>query len=47
MRNNKLVFVDAEFTCLHAGTTLVSIALVSLDGRELYIAVDDYDKTGY
>lgn len=42
---NELVFVDAEFTGLHAATTLVSIALVSLDGRELYLALNDYDRS--
>jgi adenylyl-sulfate kinase len=40
----KLVFIDAEYTGQHAHTTLVSVALVTLDGDELYVTLDDYDE---
>jgi DNA polymerase III epsilon subunit-like protein len=40
----KIVFVDAEYTGEHAYTTLVSIGLVTLDGDELYVTLDDYDR---
>lgn len=40
----KFVFFDTEFTGEHAFTTLVSIGLVTLDGEELYITLNDYDK---
>ncbi len=38
------VFVDAEVTGEHARTTLVSVALVALDGDSLYVTFDDYDR---
>jgi hypothetical protein len=38
----KLVFIDAEYTGEHAYTTLVSLGLVTLDGRELQINLHDY-----
>jgi hypothetical protein len=40
----KLVFLDAEYTGQHASTTLVSVGLVTLDGDELYVTLDDYDE---
>lgn len=40
----KMVFLDTEFTGEHAATTLVSIGIVGLDGRELYQAYNDYDE---
>lgn len=39
-----LVFIDAEYTGEHAYTTLVSLGLVTLDGRELYLTLNDYDR---
>jgi len=39
----KLVCIDAEYTGEHAFTTLVSLGLVGLDGRELYLTLNDYD----
>jgi DNA polymerase III epsilon subunit-like protein len=40
----RLVFIDAEYTGEHAYTTLVSLGLVSLDGQELYLTLNDYDN---
>lgn len=37
------VFFDTEFTGLHQKTTLVSIGLVSEDGRTFYAETKDYD----
>lgn len=39
----KLVFLDTEFTGEHARATLVSLGLVTLEGEELYLCLDDYD----
>lgn len=39
-----LVFIDAEYTGEHAYTTLVSLGLVALDGRSLYLTLNDYDR---
>lgn len=39
------VFIDTEFTGLHAYTTLISIGLVSWSGESLYLCLNDYDKT--
>ena len=41
----KYVFIDTEFTGEHAFTTLVSVGLVTLTGEQLYITLNDYDKT--
>ena len=40
----KIVFIDTEFTGEHAYTTLVSLGLVTLEGDELYMTLNDYDK---
>ncbi len=40
----KILFLDAEFTGVHARTTLVSLALVTLDGKACYLELDDYDR---
>lgn len=40
----ELVFIDAEYTGEHAHTTLVSLGLVALVGRELYLTLNDYDR---
>lgn len=40
-----LVFIDAEYTGEHAHTTLVSLGLVTVDGHELYLTLDDYDES--
>ncbi len=38
------IFFDTEFTGLHQGTTLISIGMITEDGRELYCELNDYDK---
>jgi len=38
------VFFDCEFTGLHQHTTLISIGLVSEDGRTFYAEANDYNK---
>lgn len=38
------IFFDTEFTGLHQKTTLVSIGLISEDGRTFYAELTDYDK---
>lgn len=40
-----LVFFDTEFTGLQQDTTLLSIGLVSEDGKQFYAEFTDYDKT--
>lgn len=39
------IFFDTEFTGLRKDTTLISMGLVSEDGKELYLEFTDYDKT--
>lgn len=39
------VFFDTEFTGLHKKTTLISIGLVSEDGRKFYAELIDYDES--
>ena len=39
------VYFDTEFTGLHKGTTLISIGLVSEDGKTFYGELTDYDKS--
>lgn len=38
------IFFDTEFTGLHKNTTLISIGLVSEDGRTFYAEFTDYDE---
>jgi hypothetical protein len=38
-----LIFLDSEFTGGHRGTTLISIGLISEDGRTFYAELLDYD----
>lgn len=38
------IFFDTEFTGLHKNTTLISIGLVSADGRTFYAELTDYDE---
>lgn len=38
----KIVFIDTEYTGEHALTTLVSIALVTLEGDTLHLTLNDY-----
>ncbi|MDZ4809885.1 MAG: 3'-5' exoribonuclease [Bacteroidota bacterium] len=38
------VFLDTEFTGLHQGTSLISLALVAESGEEFYGEFTDYDK---
>lgn len=44
LESDKLVFIDCEYTSTHAMTTLISIALVTLQGEELYLTLNDYDR---
>lgn len=37
------VFFDTEFTGLHKNTTLISVGLISEDGRMFYAELTDYD----
>lgn len=39
------IFFDTEFTGLHKNTTLISIGLVSENGKFFYAEFNDYDKT--
>lgn len=39
------LYFDTEFTGLHKDTTLISIGIVSEDGRSFYAELNDYDKT--
>lgn len=39
------LYFDTEFTGLHKDTTLISIGIVSEDGRSFYAELTDYDKT--
>ena len=38
-------FLDCEFTGLHKDTTLISIGIISEDGRKFYAELTDYDKS--
>lgn len=38
------LFFDTEFTGLHKNTTLISIGIVSEDGRKFYAELTDYDR---
>lgn len=39
------IFFDTEFTGLHQNATLISIGLISEDGKEFYAEFTDYDQT--
>jgi len=39
------VFFDTEFTGLHQNTSLISIGLISEDGKTFYAELRDYDKS--
>lgn len=39
------VYFDTEFTGLHQKTTLISIGLVSEDGKSFYAELTDYDQS--
>ena len=39
------IFFDTEFTGLHKNTTLISIGLISEDGKTFYAEFNDYDKS--
>jgi hypothetical protein len=41
----KNLFFDTEFTGLHKNTTLISIGIVSDDGRTFYAELNDYDQS--
>lgn len=41
----KMVFFDCEYTSLHAYATLISVGMVTLEGNELYVVLNDYDKS--
>jgi hypothetical protein len=38
------IYFDTEFTGLHKNTTLISIGLISEDGKTFYAEFTDYDK---
>ncbi len=40
----RTVFLDTEYTGEHQHTTLVSLALVSLEGDDFYVTLNDYDR---
>lgn len=40
-----LLFMDEEFTRLCKDTTLISLGIVSVDGRKFYAEFDDYDRS--
>jgi DNA polymerase III epsilon subunit-like protein len=40
----RVVFLDTEYTGEHAATTLISMGLVTLDGQELHLVYDDYER---
>jgi hypothetical protein len=39
------IFLDTEFTGLRADTTLISIGLISEDGKTFYAEFNDYDES--
>ena len=39
------IFFDTEFTGLHQNTTLISIGMISEDGRKFYAEFQDYDES--
>ena len=39
------IFFDTEFTGLHKDTTLISIGLISENGRQFYAELTDYDES--
>lgn len=39
------IFFDTEFTGLHKNTTLISIGLISEDGKTFYAELTDYDQS--
>lgn len=43
--NRTKLFLDTEFSGLHQDTKLISIGLVSEDGRKFYAEYNDYDES--
>lgn len=39
------IFFDTEFTGLHKDTTLISIGIISEDGRTFYAELNDFDES--
>lgn len=39
------LYFDTEFTGLHKNTTLISIGIISEDGKTFYAELNDYDKS--
>lgn len=39
------IFFDTEFTGLHKNTTLISIGMISEDGKKFYAELSDYDRS--
>ena len=39
------IYFDTEFTGLHKNTTLISLGMVSEDGKKFYAEFTDYDKS--
>lgn len=42
--NTKSIYLDTEFTGLHKDTSLISIGIVTEDGKEFYAELTDYKK---
>lgn len=38
------IFFDTEFTGLHKDTTIVSIGMITEDGKQFYAEFTDYDS---
>src|SRR3990167_10002639 len=45
INNMTKIFFDTEFTGLHKKTTLISIGLISEDGKTFYAELTDYDES--
>lgn len=41
----RMIFFDTEFTGLHKNTTLISIGLISDEGKRFYAELTDFDET--
>ena len=45
IKNKKIIFIDTEFTGEKQNTTLISLGIVTLDKKQLYISLNDYSKS--
>lgn len=41
----KIVFLDTEFTGERQNTTLISISLITLHGKSIYLTLNDFDES--